>query len=305
MNDAAEVREFLMTRRARITPAEAGLPVWGGHRRVAGLRREEVALLAGMSVDYYTRLERGNLSGVSDGVLTALARALQLDEAETAHLFDLARAANASPVTRAPRARPAGLRPSILRLLDAITDAPALIRDDRFDFRAANALGRALYAPVFASAAPNSLRYAFLDPTAGDFYPDWDRVTQELVATLRGVVGRDPQDRRLIELVGELSMRSDRFRTLWAQHDVRFHRTGVKLLHHPIVGDLELTYESFDLPADPGLSLSTYTAEPGSRTAEALTLLASWAATKPTDDRDEKEPAHAAHPEGRHHEGAR
>lgn len=279
MDNRSEVREFLTTRRARITPEVAGLPAFGGNRRVAGLRREEVALLAGMSVDYYTRLERGDLSGASDSVLDALARALQLDEAETAHLFDLARSASASPRARKPRKTADGIRPSIQRLLDAITDAPALIRNNYFDYVAANRMGLALYAPVFAEPAPNSARFTFLNPAAPEFFLDWDKNTQELVATMRGEAGRNPYDKRLSDLVGELSTRSDRFRTLWGAHNVRYHRTGTKRLHHPVVGDLELTYEAFELPADPGLMLATYTAEPGSPSEDALKLLASWAAT--------------------------
>jgi transcriptional regulator with XRE-family HTH domain len=279
MDNRSEAREFLSTRRARITPDRAGLPAYGGNRRVSGLRREEVALLAGVSVDYYTRLERGDLSGASDSVLDALARALQLDDAETAHLFDLARAANASPLAKRRPNRAEGLRPSIQRLLDAVTEAPALIRNNYFDYVAANRLGRALYAPVFAEPAPNSARFAFLNPAAHAFYLDWDQVTQELVATMRGEAGRNPYDKRLTDLVGELSTRSERFRTLWAAHNVRYHRSGVKRLHHPVVGDVELVYEAFELPADPGLSLSTYTAEPGTASADALKMLASWAAT--------------------------
>jgi transcriptional regulator with XRE-family HTH domain len=220
MDTRSEVREFLSTRRARITPDQAGLPAFGGNRRVPGLRREEVSLLAGVSVDYYTRLERGDLSGASDSVLDALSRALQLDEAETAHLFDLARAANTSPVARAPRKKTTELRPSILRLLDAMTEAPAIVRNNYFDYLAANALGRALYAPVFAQPQPNSARFAFLDPAAKEFYPEWDRNTQELVAAMRGEAGRNPFDRKLTDLVGELSTRSERFRTLWAAHNV-------------------------------------------------------------------------------------
>jgi transcriptional regulator with XRE-family HTH domain len=279
MDTRSEVREFLSTRRARITPDQAGLPAFGGNRRVPGLRREEVALLAGVSVDYYTRLERGDLSGASDSVLGSLGRALQLDEAETDHLFDLARASNASPLARKARTRADGLRPSLQRLLDAITEAPAVIRNPYFDYVAANRLGRALYAPVFAERAPNSARFTFLNPAAQDFYPDWERVTKDLVATLHGEAGRNPFDKRLTDLVGELSTRSEYFRTLWAAHNVRFHRTGVKRLRHPIVGDLELEYEAFELPADPGLSLSTFTAAPGSSSEDALKLLASWAAT--------------------------
>ncbi|MDQ0643341.1 helix-turn-helix transcriptional regulator [Microbacterium murale] len=279
MDTRNEVREFLSTRRARITPDQAGLPAFGGNRRVPGLRREEVSLLAGVSVDYYTRLERGDLSGASDSVLDALARALKLDDAETAHLFDLARTANASPMARKPRKKADGLRPSIQRLLDAMTGAPALVRNNYFDFLAGNALGKALYAPLFAEPAPNSARFAFLNPAARDFYLEWERTTEELVATIRGEAGRNPYDKKLTDLVGELSTRSDRFRTLWAAHNVRYHRTGVKRINHPAFGDLELTYEAFELPADPGLHLSTYTAEPGTPSEEKLKLLASWAAT--------------------------
>ena len=293
MDTRSEVREFLSTRRARITPDQAGLPAYGGNRRVPGLRREEVSLLAGVSVDYYTRLERGDLSGASESVLDALARALQLDEAETAHLFDLARTANASPSARKPRKKVEVLRPSILRLLDAMTEAPALLRNNYFDYLAGNALGRALYAPLFAETAPNSARFAFLNPAAHDFYPEWERNTQELVAAMRGEAGRNPFDKRLTDLVGELSTRSERFRTLWAAHNVRYHRSGIKRLNHPVIGEIELTYAAFELPADPGLHLSTYTAEPGTASADKLKMLASWAATDaaPRATVDDAEPS--------------
>lgn len=280
MDHRTEVREFLSTRRGRITPDMAGLPAFGGNRRVPGLRREEVALLAGVSVDYYTRLERGDLSGASDAVLEALSRALQLDEAESAHLFDLARTANASPVMRKPRKRANAIRPSIQRLLDAITDAPALVRNGYYDYVATNRMGRALYSPVLEAPDPNAARFAFLNPTAQDFYVDWDKNTQELVAAMRGDAGRNPFDKRLTDLIGELSTRSERFRTLWAAHNVRYHRAGVKRLNHPVVGELELSYEAFELPADPGFMLATYTAEPGSASADALRMLGSWAATQ-------------------------
>jgi transcriptional regulator with XRE-family HTH domain len=286
MDHRSEVREFLATRRDRITPDQAGLPAYGGNRRVPGLRREEVAMLAGVSVDYYTRLERGDLSGASDSVLDSLARALQLDDAETAHLFDLSRIANASPTARKPRKRAEVIRPSIQRLLDAITDAPALVRNNYFDYIAANPLGRALYAPLFAEPTPNSATFAFLNPAAQEFFPDWDKNTQELVATLRGEAGRNPYDKRLSDLVGELSTRSERFRTLWAAHNVRFHRTGTKHIHHPLVGDLDLSYETMELSADDGLSVAIFTAEPSSASQQALDLLASWTATPdPTEGR--------------------
>jgi transcriptional regulator with XRE-family HTH domain len=275
-----EIREFLTSRRAKITPDQAGLPMYGGQRRVPGLRREEVALLAGVSVDYYTRLERGSMNGVSAGVLEALARALQLDDAERAHLFDLARAAApAAPTRRRPAKQ--RVRPSVHRLLDAMTGAPAFVRNGRMDLLAANQLGRALYAEHFTGPArpANGARYIFLDPRAPSFYLDWDRVANDAVAILRSEAGRSPYDRDLSDLVGELSTRSDLFRTLWAKHNVRFHDTGTKRLHHPVVGELELTYETMQLTADAGLMLFAYSAEPGTRSEQALDLLASWAAT--------------------------
>jgi transcriptional regulator with XRE-family HTH domain len=278
-----DIAEFLTTRRAKITPGQAGLPSYGA-RRVPGLRREEVASLAGVSVEYYKRLERGNVSGVSELVLEALAGALQLDEAERAHLFDLARAA--SPV--APkRARPIKhrIRPVVQRILDQI-GAPATVRNARLDYVGANPLGRALYAPLFDSREQpaNSARFTFLDPAAVDFYPEWDRVATELVAHLRSEAGRNPYDRQLSDLVGELSTRSDEFRVRWAAHNVRFHRTGAKRIHHPVVGDLELSYETMELSADDGLSVAIFTAEPGSAAQHALDLLASWTATPEAAD---------------------
>jgi transcriptional regulator with XRE-family HTH domain len=276
----SEIREFLATRRARITPEQAGLPLYGGNRRVPGLRRAEVALLAGVSPDYYVRLERGNLGGVSDSVLEALARALQLDEAERAYLFDLARAANTTP--RARR-RPAQqrIRPGVQWLLDSMTDAPAFVRNGRLDVLAVNRLGHALYSPVFDDPARpvNLARFAFLDPRATEFYPDWEGAANTTVALLRTEAGRDPYDKDLTDLVGELATRSEDFRTRWAAHNVRLHQTGAKHFHHPVVGDLSLAFEAMPLPADPGLTLTAYSAEPGTASQDALRLLASWAAT--------------------------
>ncbi|MFJ8751521.1 helix-turn-helix transcriptional regulator [Streptomyces sp. NPDC102441] len=280
---AAEVREFLSTRRARITPEQAGLPVYGTNRRVAGLRREEVALLAGMSVDYYIRLERGNLTGASDSVLEALAHALQLDEAERTHLYDLARAT--TPSGRRPKVTASRVRPTILRLLDSMTDVPAYVRNARFDILATNALGRALYAPVFDSplfarrGPVNSARFMFLDPAGPEFWTDWERGADDAVAFLRTETGRAPHDKALTDLIGELTTRSDDFARRWARHDVKFHRSGVKNLHHPLAGDLALPYEAMDLPADPGLRLNFYTPEPDSRERQALSLLAGWASS--------------------------
>jgi transcriptional regulator with XRE-family HTH domain len=279
MDATSELSQFLTSRRAKITPDQAGLPTYG-RRRVPGLRREEVASLAGVSVEYYKRLERGNATGASDAVLEALADALQLDDAERAHLLDLARAAG--PI--APRRRHVSaqqrVRPVVQRVLDSII-APATVSNMRGDYVAANQRGRALYAPLFDSREqpPNSARFTFLDPAAQEFFLDWEKVAKDLVAALRSQAGRNPYDRTLSDLVGELSTRSDAFRTWWAAHNVRYHQTGTKRLHHPVVGDLELSYEVMELAADAGLRLAIFTAEPGSRSDEALNLLASWAAT--------------------------
>jgi transcriptional regulator with XRE-family HTH domain len=278
--DAAnELSEFLTGRRAKVTPEQAGLRSYG-RRQVPGLRREEVASLSGVSVEYYKRLERGNASGVSDAVLEALADALQLDDAERAHLFDLARAANPAPTRRVRRASPQKVRPVVQRIVDSI-GAPATLSNMRADYLTANALGRALYAPLFDSREqpPNSARFTFLDPVAQQFFTDWEKAARDLVATLRAEAGRNPHDRALTDLVGELSMRSEPFRKWWATHDVRHHHTGRKRLHHPVVGDLELEYEVMEIAADSGLRLAVFSAEPASRSAEALDLLASWVAT--------------------------
>jgi transcriptional regulator with XRE-family HTH domain len=273
-----EVRDFLTSRRARISPQQAGLTSYG-RRRVPGLRREEVATLAGVSADYLARLERGNLTGVSDSVLESVARALQLDDAERAHLFDLARAANASPASRVRRPAPPRIRPGLQQLLDAMTGAAALVGNARGDTVAANRLGRALYAPMFdGPARGNGARFIFLDPRSGDFYPDWEQGAHSTVAALRGEAGRNP-DKALTDLIGELATHSEAFRTLWAAHDVRLHRTGSKRVHHPVVGDMTLAYDVMALTADDGLVLSAFTAEPGSPSADALNLLASWAAS--------------------------
>ncbi|TCN36719.1 helix-turn-helix protein [Kribbella orskensis] len=277
-----DIREFLTTRRARISPEQAGLPIYGGaRRRVSGLRREEVALLAGISTEYYTRLERGNATGMSEGVIGGIAHALQLDEAERTHLLDLLRAAGTSrrpPRRRLTRQR---VRPTVQRVLDSMSGTPAFVLNGRLDVLTANALGYALFAPIYADPVrpPNNARFVFLDPHAGEFFRDWDTVANDTVALLRAEVGRDPYDRQLSDLIGELSTRSDDFRGRWAAHNVRIHTTGIKLLHHPVVGDLDLPFESFPLASDPSQSLLTYTAEPGSPSQDALNLLASWTAT--------------------------
>jgi transcriptional regulator with XRE-family HTH domain len=281
MSNASEVREFLTSRRAKITPQRAGLAIYGRHRRVSGLRREEVALLAGISVEYYTRLERGNARGVSDDVLEAVSRALQLDEAERAHLLDLARTANAE---RPPRhsATPQRVRPSIQRIVDAMSEIPAFVQNGRLDILYANGLAEALYSDMFQDPIrpPNSARFLFLDPHARILYVDWQSVARDIVATLRGTAGRDPYDRALSDLIGLLSTRSEEFRARWASRDVRFHRSGTKRLQHPLVGDLTLAYETLELPADSSLTLVTYSAEPGSASEAALQELAGWIGTK-------------------------
>ena len=285
MDNQAEVREFLATRRAKITPEQAGVPLYGTRRRVPGLRREEVAQLAGLSTDYYTRLEKGNLRSASASVLDAISRALQLDEAERAHLQDLARTARdgARPVRRRIPAKQ--VRPSLQHLLDAISGAAATIVNGRLDVLASNTLARGLQADVFDTPAqpPNLARYCFLDPRSYDFYDSWPAIADVTVAILRTEAGRDPHDRALTDLVGELATRSEEFRTRWARHDVRLHQQGTKLFHHALVGDITLNYNTVPLPADPGLSLTAYTAEPATPNAEKLALLASWGATAPAE----------------------
>jgi transcriptional regulator with XRE-family HTH domain len=279
MDGTSELSQFLTSRRAKVTPEQAGLPTYG-QRRVPGLRREEVASLAGVSVEYYKRLERGNATGASDAVLDALADALRLDDAERAHLFDLARAA--SPIAARRRRRPVQqrVRPVVQRILDSI-NAPATVSNMRCDYLAANQPCRTLYAPLFESREqpPNSARFTFLDPAAQTFFVDWEKAAKDLVAALRSMAGRNPYDRAVSDLVGELSTRSEPFRMWWAAHNVRYHQTGTKRLHHPVVGYLELSYEVMELAADTELRLAIFTAEPGSRSEEALNLLASWAAT--------------------------
>jgi transcriptional regulator with XRE-family HTH domain len=284
VNTRADIREFLISRRARITPEQAGLSAfgYGTKRRVQGLRREEVAMLAGISVEYYTRLERGHTTGASDEVLNAIARTLQLDEAERAHLFDLARAVAPSATSRR-RPGQERVRPVVQRILDGMVMVPAYVRNSRLDILAANRLGAALYSPVLASQPeiPNMARFIFLNPQAPEFFPGWDGIASDAVAILRAEAGRDPYDRRLSDLIGELSTRSEEFRVRWAAHNVKFHRTGVKQLHHPVVGDLTLAYEALELPADSGQRILVYTAEPESPSDDSLKLLATWCATTP------------------------
>jgi transcriptional regulator with XRE-family HTH domain len=280
MDTSRGISEFLASRRAKVTPEQVGLTS-SGTRRVPGLRRGEVALLAGVSVEYYAKIERGLASGVSESVLNALAQALQLDEAEHAHLLDLMQAAGAGP--RVARRQPKQqIRRGVQLALDAIRDAPAFVRNGRGDILAINALGRALYSEMYvAPGRPvNHARFIFLDPRATRFYPGWAKAADDIVAILRTEAGRNPFDRGLSDLIGELSTRSEDFRSRWAAHDVRHHYTGLKHFHHPVIGDIHLMFEAMELSADTGLSLLVYTAEPGTAAADSLQLLSTWAATQ-------------------------
>jgi transcriptional regulator with XRE-family HTH domain len=282
----AEIREFLVSRRARITPEQVGLRVFGNSRRVKGLRREEVATLAGVSAEYYTRVERGSVTGVSESVLDGIAHALQLDEAEREHLTNLVRAAGSvGPAPRRPPT-PKRVRPTVQRILDSMVLTPAFVVDSRLDVLAANRLGEALYAPIFANPIrpANQARFLFLDPQASGFWRDWAINADDAVALLRASAGRDPYDRRLTDLVGELATRSEDFRVRWASHNVRSYVTGAKRIHHPLVGDLELPFETSPVGAEPGQHLLMYTAEPDTRSHEALKILASW--TTPAQQHD-------------------
>ncbi|WP_406635851.1 helix-turn-helix transcriptional regulator [Amycolatopsis sp. WGS_07] len=286
-----DIRHFLASRRAKITPAQAGLPT-STRRRVAGLRREEVAVLAGVSTEWYTRLEKGHIGGVSEDVLDAVARALRLDDDERTYLFDLARSSR--PAKRAPsRRKDVEVLPQVQWLLDSITMSSAFVRNGRTDVIASNPLARALHAPMFDSPTtdqrgrPNISRYIFLDPGARQFFTDWDAAGNATAALLRAEAAREPHDRALRELIGELCTLSPEFRGLWAVHDVLIRHDGVKRLQHPDVGQLELTFQSLDLPLSGRAvhNLVTYTAEPGTASEERLKLLASWAATQTQETR--------------------
>lgn len=270
-----EVREFLMSRRALITPAQAGLPTYG-ERRVPGLRREEVAILAGVSSDYYTRIERGNLKGASDEVLGAIARALQLTDVEREHLFDLAKRSRISTSTP-PRPDTSEVRASVQRVMDHMS-VPAIATNAHCDIIAANAMGRAIYAPLFATAdTPNTARFIFLDSRAPQYYADWAEARYVVAAILRLEAGRNPLNTELTALIGELSTRSPQFREDWARHDVHEHRTGVKTFHHPEVGALSVTYDVFSLPGEPGLQITTYSPSGSAESEAAFVQLADFA----------------------------
>lgn len=279
MSTQNEVQQFLTALRARMTPEKAGLTLFGGERRVPGLLREEVAQLAGVSTAYYTRIERGDLGGVSESVLYALVRALQLDAAEATHLFDLARAATGP--RREPRTKPEShVTPLVAQLLDTMRDVPAVAMNRVATVAGSNALGRALFPHLFpVDAAPlNSARYLFLDERSKDFYVDWETTAREAVSALRLLAGQDPSDRALMSLVGELATRSPEFRTWWGGHTVRTHTTGTKKINHPVVGTMTLAYATLVVPTSSGIVIATYLTEPASPSADALDLLRSWAA---------------------------
>ena len=279
MSRKDDVREFLISRRANITPAQAGLPDFGEQRRVPGLRREEVALLAGVSLDYYTQLERGHIRGASESVLNAISRALQLDDVEREYLFDLARPIPTTPAGQSARRAKPSVRASVRRVLDNMA-VPAVVVNAQQDLIASNLMGRALFAPHFEAERPNLARFIFLDPRARDFYVDWALARSMTAAMLRLEAGRDPLNSDLTALIGELSTLSPQFRQDWADRDVHEHRTGRKVYRHPEVGEMDITFDVFELPGEPGLSISTYSVEEGSESADKLALLATWAVTQ-------------------------
>ncbi|OHV29685.1 transcriptional regulator [Parafrankia colletiae] len=284
MTTKAEVRQFLISRRANITPKQAGIPDGFGRRRVPGLRRGEVAMLAGVSLDYYTRLERGNLSGASESVLSALARALQLTDAEREYLFDLARTAPTTASARSRRPVASSVRTSVQRVLDHMT-VPAIVHNTSQDIVAANLMGRALYAPLFdTEGVPNIARFVFLDPRSRDYFVDWTGVRRTQAAIMRLEAGRNPLNTELTALIGELSTRSPQFRQDWARQDVHEHRTGVKSFRHPVVGLTEVVFDVFEMAGEAGLLIVTYSPPPGTATAEKFALLASWAASRERDE---------------------
>ncbi|MFF7591436.1 helix-turn-helix domain-containing protein [Kitasatospora purpeofusca] len=282
--------EFLRTRRSRLRPEDVDLPDFGGRRRVAGLRREELAQLAGVSVDYYTRLEQGRVGNPSDAVLDAVARALRLDPEEAGHLHRLARTrptrgSGARGAGRGPArgsAAPQKVRPSMVRLLDAMPDVPAVVMGRRMDILAWNSAAVALLGDygALAPAERNIARITFLDPASRTLYDDWVACARENVAFLHLEAGRRPDDPRLAELIGELSVRSQEFRHWWAEHPVRDKTSGHKVFHHPLVGRMELVYDTLRSADDPDQALVTYTADPGSPSEDALRMLISWEADR-------------------------
>jgi transcriptional regulator with XRE-family HTH domain len=292
-----EIGEFLRSRRDRVKPQQAGI-IGGGRRRVPGLRREEVATLASISVDYYAKMERGDLRGVAPEILDSVAKALLLDEAETDHLHDLARAADPHRARRRKAKPDTTVYPSLQRFLDAVTGSPVWVRDRRMNVVATNPLGSALYRPVLhdPDGAGNTARFVFFSPAARTFFPDWEQVADDIVATMRTYAGQHPRDKALTDIIGELVTRSDAFRQRWSAHNVRHHRSGVKRINHPEVGDLELTYEGWEFPANPEWFMFGYTAEPGSPTEDRLKLLGSLAATAESETSNQDAPSSGDRP---------
>ncbi len=275
-----------MTRRAKVTPEQAGLPPGGGKRRVDGLRREEVAVLAGVSTEYYAQIERGDIARASEEILHAIATALQLDEVERQHLLDLSRAAG----PRSRRPAPAGkIHANVRQLMDAMPGLPASIHNGRLDLLATNSLGRALYSEIYnrhrGTGLPNLARYVFLDEHSHETFPEWNAVAEDTVATLQAESARTPRAKAFVELIGQLSTASLEFRTMWATRNVSVHRRGKKRIQHPVVGEIVLNYESLELPGAAGLQMVTFLPEPGSPAEDALRLLGSWNTPSP-DARD-------------------
>ncbi|UGQ13960.1 helix-turn-helix transcriptional regulator [Yinghuangia sp. ASG 101] len=255
-----DIRRFLTSRRARLTPQQAGLPDFGGRRRVSGLRRSEVAQLAAISVEYYTRLERGNVGGVSEEILDSLANALRLDDVERAHLAALVRAAGTSHRAGDRDGKASHIRPSVRQVLDAMTGAAAFVRNAHLDVLATNRLARALYREALDTTdlPPNLARFVFLDPRARRFYRDWERIAHDAVGSLRTEAARTPHNTDLADLIDELTAHSTEFAAHWDAHDVEYYRSGQQHFHHPDVGDLDLDYDALEIPADPGLTIVTY-----------------------------------------------
>lgn len=283
MDRAQQLSEFLKTRRARLSPDEVSTGAFGGQRRVPGLRREELALLAGVSVDYYTRLEQGRARNVSPDILNAVADALRLDPDERTHLHNLAKPASA----RKRPSRPQRVGPEMRQALDALTTVPAYIIGRRLDILAWNDLARLLVAdfPALPATERNMARLVFLDETAKDLYPDWETKARDTVSNLRLDAGRHPDDPQLASLVGELSLHSADFRQLWADHTVRGRTRGRKRFIHPQLGELVLDYVAMRAPDDPDMTVMIYSAPPGSDAATSLHLLASLTAPTTHDKR--------------------
>ncbi|MFB6583439.1 helix-turn-helix transcriptional regulator [Streptomyces sp. NPDC056402] len=291
MSTAINMGEFLRTRRALLHPEDVALPDFGGRRRVAGLRREEIAQLAGVSVDYYTRMEQGRVPNPSGAVLDALARALRLDGDATRHLHRLARSQSSARNVPQRQAQPQRVRPMLQRLLDDLVDIPAMVMGRRMDVLAWNTAAVALFGDYAAldPAERNIARITFLDETSRELYADWPSCARGNVAYLHLDAGRHPEDPQLASLIGELSMKSADFRRWWAEHPVQDKTSGTKRFHHPVVGDLELAYETLRAADDPDQALITYAAEPGSPSHDALRMLLAWATEAPSpmpaDDR--------------------